>query len=352
MIEYTRGDLLLADADALVNAVNCVGVMGRGIALQFKRQWPDNFRDYAAACKRQQVQPGKMFVHSTGAAAPAFIINFPTKRHWKQRSLLADIEAGLADLRQVISANGIQSVALPPLGSGLGGLDWGLVKPRIESALADLRGLRVLIYEPDGIPVSAQAPARHAPPAMTPGRAALIELIAQYLKGLLDPTVSSLEVHKLMYFMQAAGEPLELQFKAGHYGPYAENLRHVMNAIEGHFVTGYADGGDAPGKVISLMPGAQAQATRFLESFAATRQRFSQVADLVQGFESPFGLELLATVHWCGKHNPGDTVEQLTEQVYAWHELKPRFSPRQIRLAAATLADKGWLKLAQCQNGA
>ncbi len=162
---------------------------------------------------------------------------------------------------------------------------------------------------------------------MTPGRAALIELIAQYLKGLLDPTVSSLEVHKLMYFMQAAGEPLELQFKAGHYGPYAENLRHVMNAIEGHFVTGYADGGDAPGKVISLMPGAQAQATRFLESFAATRQRFSQVADLVQGFESPFGLELLATVHWCGKHNPGDTVEQLTEQVYAWHELKPRFSP-------------------------
>ncbi len=109
MIEYTRGDLLLADADALVNAVNCVGVMGRGIALQFKRQWPDNFRDYAAACKRQQVQPGKMFVHSTGAAAPAFIINFPTKRHWKQRSLLADIEAGLADLRQVISANGIQS---------------------------------------------------------------------------------------------------------------------------------------------------------------------------------------------------------------------------------------------------
>lgn len=139
MIEYTSGDILKCEADALVNTVNCVGVMGRGIALQFKNVYPDNFKAYEAACKREAVQPGRMFVFDTGQLTlPRFIINFPTKRHWRGKSRIEDIESGLTDLVKVIRDKGIRSIAIPPLGAGLGGLDWSDVRPRIERALTGL----------------------------------------------------------------------------------------------------------------------------------------------------------------------------------------------------------------------
>src|SRR6202042_3301980 len=135
-------------------------------------------------------------------------------------------------------------------------------------------------------------------PNMTAGRAALVVLIHRYLGGLMDPFVTLLEVHKLMYFMQEAGEPLRLQYAKGLYGPYAETLRHVLRMIEGHLVAGYADGGDAPDKQLELVPGAVRDAEAFLAADSKTRIRFDRVGDLVEGFETPFGLELLATVHW------------------------------------------------------
>ena len=245
MIEYKRADLLQEDADAIVNTVNCVGVMGRGIALQFKNKFPENFKEYAAACKKQEVQPGKMFVHQTGQLTnPRFIINFPTKRHWKGKSKLEDIDSGLADLINVIKKYNIKSIAIPPLGSGLGGLDWELVKKKIETSLSRLDNTKIIIFEPSELATAKSA--SKVVPKMTHGRAALVELMDRYLKGLLDPFVSLLEVHKLVYFMQEAGEPLKLEFQKASYGPYAQNLRHVLNAIEGHLLSGYEDGGDAP----------------------------------------------------------------------------------------------------------
>jgi O-acetyl-ADP-ribose deacetylase (regulator of RNase III) len=135
-------------------------------------------------------------------------------------------------------------------------------------------------------------------PKMTAGRAALVELMQRYLGGLLDPFVSLLEVHKLMYFMQEAGEPLRLQYVKHHYGPYAENLRHVLKAVEGHLIAGYADGGDAPDKPLTLVPGAVEDAKNYLDQHDISRAHFERVTKLVEGFESPYGLELLATVHW------------------------------------------------------
>jgi O-acetyl-ADP-ribose deacetylase (regulator of RNase III) len=153
MIELTSGDILKSDADALVNTVNCVGVMGRGIALQFKNAFPNNFKAYEAACKREAVQPGRMFVFETGQLTPPrFIVNFPTKRHWRGKSCMEDIDAGLVDLVKVIQDKGIRSIAVPPLGAGLGGLDWNEVRPRIEQALGELTDVQVLIYEPKGAP--------------------------------------------------------------------------------------------------------------------------------------------------------------------------------------------------------
>lgn len=299
MIEFKSGDLFEEDAEALVNTVNCVGVMGRGIALQFKKAFPDNFKAYAAACRREEVQPGKMLVFATNQmTSPRFIINFPTKRHWRGVSRMADIEAGLLSLVSEIKRLGIRSVAIPPLGSGLGGLDWTAVRARIEQALAPLEAVRVVVFEPRGAPTPERMVRSRKLPRMTIGRAILVGLMHRYLAGLLDPFVTLLEIHKLMYFMQEAGQPLKLRFVQGHYGPYAENLRHVLAAIEGHLISGYADGGDEPEKVLELVPGAVEDAAALLDQHADAQDRFHRVVSLVEGFESPFGLELLSTVHW------------------------------------------------------
>ncbi len=341
MIELETGDILSEDVEALVNAVNCVGVMGRGIALQFKKAWPANFNAYAAACRRREVQPGRMFVFETGRLThPRFIINFPTKRHWRGRSKIEDIEAGLTALAGEIRSRGIRSIAVPPLGAGLGGLDWVQVRERIERALGRLEGVRVVVFEPTMAPARDQR-ARKAP-AMTAGRAALVGLMDRYLRGLLDPSISLLEIHKLMYFMQEAGEPLGLRLTKGPYGPYAENLRHVLNAIEGYYVSGYGSGGDEPGRTLDLVPGAIEDARAALVAQEGTRERFERVARLVEGFESPFGLELLATVHWVTAHEGAASDHAAIAATYAWNERKRRFSQQQIRLARQTLAERGF----------
>ena len=165
----------------------------------------------------------------------------------------------------------------------------------------------------------------------------------RYLNGLLDPFVTLLEVHKLMYFMHVAGEPLRLKYTKGPYGPYAKNLRHVLHEVEGYFISGYADGGDAPDKPLELVPGAVEDAVAVLERFADTRKRFDRVADLVEGFESAFGLELLSTVHWVIKNEGVKMTDDIVAQTYEWNERKKRFSPRQIALAADVLIEKGWI---------
>jgi len=342
-IELTSGDILRADAEAIVNTVNCEGFMGRGIAAQFKRSFPENFKAYAAACKRGEVVPGKMFIYETGTLTqPRVVVNFPTKRHWRAKSRLEDIESGLQALVEEVGNRGIRSIAIPPLGCGLGGLDWAVVRPRIEQAFAPLHDVRVIVFEPAGTPDAKQMRPSKEAPKLTPGRAVLISLMDRYLAGLMDPFVSLLEVHKLMYFAQEAGEPLKLRFNAAPYGPYAENLRHVLAQVEGHLVTGYADGGDDPTKALEILPGATQMASAALVAEVETTKRLERVSALVDGFETPFGLELLATVHWVVKREQG-TRSTVVERVHSWNERKQSMSERQILLALDRLEQQGWL---------
>ena len=343
-IEPQHGDILRADAEALVNTVNCVGVMGRGIALQFRKAYPGNYAAYRAAHKHDELQPGRMLVHATDRLldGPKYIINFPTKRHWRSKSRLTDIDSGLIALVEQVRALSIKRIAIPPLGCGLGGLDWADVRPRIEAAFAAVEGVEVLLFEPGGAP-AAETMARAAKaPNMTKGRAALLFLMDRYLRPAFDPHVTLLEVHKLMYFLQVAGEPLRLRFVQAKYGPYAENLRHVLNAIEGHFVTGFGDGADTPHKPLELAPGITTRSAAALEQHPETRERVERVTALIEGFESPLGMELLATVHWVAAGVALSTDEAL-RRVHAWGPRKRRFEAHHVGGALRALRERGWI---------
>jgi O-acetyl-ADP-ribose deacetylase (regulator of RNase III) len=352
MLEFTKGNLFEADVEALVNTVNAVGIMGKGIALQFSRQFPEIMPLYEAACKDGSLTIGKVQIIRlsllTGLSGPRYIINLPTKKHWKGNSQLEFIESGLKSLREEIERMGIRSIAVPPLGCGLGGLNWSDVRKKIIQSLGDLKDVRVVVFEPAGPPAAKVMKATSSKPKMTPGRAALLGLMQRYMVPLMDDAVTLLELHKLMYFMQEAGEKLQLEFVKGKYGPYATNLRHVLNAIEGHFLTGFGDASEEPGKVLEPIAGAIERAEVYLQeqSKADTLNRFKRVEELIKGFETAYGLELLGSVHWVAKHEetPATTPDEATILIHEWNERKRNSFPKDhIDVAWVKLADTGWL---------
>ena len=148
MIEEGTGSLLAANVEALVNAVNTVGVMGKGLALVFKKAFPDNYDEYRRGCTEGEVAPGRVFIVDRAPRTPRWIINFPTKRHWRDTSRIEDIRDGLADMVEQIQARRMQSVAVPALGCGLGGLEWSEVRPLIVAACGPLSA-RILVFPPE-----------------------------------------------------------------------------------------------------------------------------------------------------------------------------------------------------------
>ncbi|NDV24320.1 macro domain-containing protein [Desulfovibrio sp. JC022] len=347
MIEITSGDIFQSKAQALVNTVNCVGVMGRGLALQFKKAFPENFTEYKAVCDKKELHIGMMFTHDTRnlTGEQRYIINFPTKRHWRAKSRIEDIQAGLAALVEEIKTKNINSIAIPPLGCGLGGLPWEMVRAEIENAFTALPETTVYLYEPKGSPAADQMTNKTKAPSMTKGRAALLRLMQQYINGLMAPSTTLLELQKLMYFMQESGEDLRLNFSKGIYGPYAENLRHVLNLIEGHFITGYGDGGDAPQKLIECRKDACADALTFLKKHEQTLSKVDRVGDLIAGFETPYGMEVLATVHWLVSKENATNVDEVFSGVQNWNARKAKMIQRRhVEIAYNALANKEWIQ--------
>lgn len=354
MIRESHGNLVDAEADALVNTVNTVGVMGKGVALQFKRAFPANYKAYKRACDRGVVALGRMFIWDAGelgGGGPRYIINFPTKGHWRSRSKLSDIRAGLDDLVRQLKDLSISSVAVPPLGCGHGGLQWDDVRPLIERAFDEVPNVTVLLYPPEGAPAAADQPVRTGTPRMTPGRAALIGIMQRYLPFAVE--ITAVDIQKVMYFMQESGEPLRLRFAKDRYGPYADNLRHVLSSMEGHFIRGTGDGS---AKAMDLIPfevldGAEPAAAALLAEQPETSARMDRVARLIEGFESTYGLELLATVHWAAQRDDDGhrrseplPLDSVAEVVGVWSRRKERlFTPAHIAKAYQRLVDQGWL---------
>ena len=343
MVELTKGNILDADVNAHVNTVNTVGVMGKGIALQFKQAFPRNYELYQRACARGEVVPGKMFVVPTNRLSnPKFIINFPTKRHWKGKSRMDDITAGLADLVEVIRRENIRSIAIPPLGCGNGGLNWDDVRPRILSALSVLPDVKVLVFTPEGAPAVEDMPVATAPPRMNQNRAALITMMLDY--GIPGYRLTLLEIQKLAYLLQIAGQPLALKFVKQKYGPYAEELNFVLQRMEGHFIRGYGDRSREAS--VRVIPEAMTEASKFLADDNATMDRINRVSDLIEGFENPHGMELLTTVHWILNEDSSAKTDSAlaVKLVHTWNDRKRRIFPRPHVLAALEqLVEKGWV---------
>ncbi len=304
MIRYTQGNLLDADVDAIINTVNTVGVMGKGIALMFKERFPKNMKEYAKACKAKEVETGKMFVTETEELmGPRWIVNFPTKKHWRNPSKMEWITDGLQDLKQFIQENNVKSIAIPPLGAGNGKLEWSDVKPEIEKALADLDAVDILVFEP--INKYQNVAKRAGVKKLTPARAMIAELIRRY--WVLGMECSLLEVQKLAWFLERAIEkfapdnPLDLRFEANLYGPYADRLRHLLDNLDGSYLHCDKRISDAePLDVIWFEDKKKDHLQTYLkcEDMRPYLSALEHTSILIDGFESPFGMELLSSVDW------------------------------------------------------
>jgi hypothetical protein len=227
-------------------------------------------------------------------------------------------------------------------------LDWQNVRPVIERALGALSGVRVLLYPPAGAPEASRIAHKTERPAMNPSRAIVLKIWERYFA--LGYQLTLLEVHKLLYFLQEAGEPLRLRFEKQTYGPYADNLRHLLHRFEGHFTLGFADGRNKPDTQIELLPGTMAEADQFLaanaEQSSESLGRMGRVAELIQGYESPYGMELLATVHWAATHESAAKggLDATKRVVSEWNPRKRKLmKPEHIELAWQQLTARGWL---------
>lgn len=325
MIEFTTGNLLEAKTEALVNTVNTVGVMGKGIALMFKDRFPENYQAYEAACEDQRVEVGRMFVTAGPAlTGPKWIVNFPTKKHWRNPSKLEWIRDGLRDLRNIIEDLKIKSIALPPLGSGNGGLEWKIVKLEIEEALSDLDDVDIVVYEPTA--TYQNVAKRTGVQKLTPARAMIAELMRRY--AALGFECSKLEVQKLAYFLSVSlfkfGLPdvLGLKFEAHRYGPYSDSLRHMLEQLDGSYIHCNKRISDAGAfepmwfdhtktELLDVYLHSSSGAKQFLPALDYT-------TNLIQGFESPVGMELLSTVHWLLVHGTHSNQASIREALSNW----------------------------------
>lgn len=343
MITYKKGNILDADAEVLVNTVNSVGVMGKGIALQFKNNFPDNYKGYKKAVDNGKIRPGYVYfvkVNTTGKVK--FIANFATKDHWRHPSRIEWIETGLTKLKEKLFELNINSVALPPLGCGNGGLDWDIVKQLMERKLRDYPGV-VFIYEPSKeIRRLLKAESKNRSVKLTPARAMLLSLLYSYRSQGEDVTEFAAE--KLSFLLQTIGEKqLKLDFRQGYYGPYSGKVRHVLYALNGDYLKGYEQKETKPFEPLEMIVNKKKEVEAYIERHLSfnEKERLNKVANLIRGFETPYGLELLTSIRYLlvngVQANPGSIHNALS----AWSRRKQElFDADHIELGLRILDER------------
>jgi O-acetyl-ADP-ribose deacetylase (regulator of RNase III) len=298
MISFEKNNILHVKAEALVNSVNLTGVMGKGIALAFRETFPENYKLYRKACEEKEIDIGKIFVTETDQFFPKYIINFPTKKHWRLPSKYEWIEAGLISLKEWLRKNEIRSIAIPPLGSGNGKLDWVHVKVMIQNAMKEFENrLDIIVIEPSE--QFETKPSLVKPETkLTPARAMLLYIMSRY--QVMGYEINLLVVQKIAYILQRLGEPLKLRFEKGYYGPFAYNLLPVLKAMKPYYLN-YKSLDDAkPSTVIKQNQLTIEEVEQYIELNLTKEQKdhLDMTLALIKDFETPFGLELLGTVDY------------------------------------------------------
>ncbi len=329
MIKFTKGNILTADVEALVNTVNTVGVMGKGIALAFKKAFPLNYKLYKKVCDNKEFSFGSMFTTNTGQITPKFIVNFPTKEHWKGRSKIEFVENGMKKLVETIKTNNIKSIAIPPLGCGNGGLKWDVVKPIILNELKNIDGdIEIIIYEPG---FNNQTVSVKNEISLTPARAMLLYALKDY--QVLGYSINLLVAQKIAYFLQRIGEPLNLQYEKGHYGPYSNQLQHLLKYLNGYYLN-FKHEETKPSSTVSINHFEKVVSYTQKELDNNQLDRLKKVKELIEGFESPYGLELLATVDYVSQNENIKTTDEIVNKIGEWTERKKEImKPIHIQVA-------------------
>jgi O-acetyl-ADP-ribose deacetylase (regulator of RNase III) len=339
MIHYIKGNLLESSAEAIVNTVNTVGVMGKGIALQFKSQYPINYKLYAAACKAHEVQVGQLFVteETTLLGGKKIIINFPTKTDWRKPSEYGYIESGLKALVALIKSKQIKSIAIPALGAGNGGLDWFKVKKMIEDYLSPV-DCEIQLYEPN---VVIQEAMRKERVKLTPARAMLLSVLFELVKH--GEFVSEFSAEKITYFLQRFGgkEIFKLEFQANFYGPYSGKVKHVLYYLNGSYITGYSSKDKKPFDELGLVMDAEQEVDHYLNSAEHTsfKNIVEKTKSFLSGFYSQFALELLSTVDLIMVEKKTTALDEITMHLSAWSERKKTLfnNPQFLEIAVKNL---------------
>ena len=320
MIQYITGNILDSNAQALVNTVNTMGVMGKGIALQFKKAYPNNYKAYEKASKNEEVKVGKMFVtlDSNTTTGERIIINFPTKTNWRKPSEYIYIENGLDNLIEVINNKQIKSIALPPLGAGNGGLNWEKVKKLIEQKLGHLN-IDIYVYEPT---MQIQEHLMKERVKLTDARALLLYVLYDLVKN--GEYVSEFSSEKICYFLQKFGAKkyFKLEFEPNFYGPYSGKVRFVLNAINGSYVMGYSDMNKKPFEPLTLVADAFETVKNHIENSSELLEIANKTIIFLRGFYSDFALELLSSIDYISTKENTLDKQTISKGLEKWSDRK------------------------------
>lgn len=337
----------MASSDGvLVNTVNTVGVMGKGIALQFKDEFPHNYAVYVETCRKGELSPGTLLTVKDWSPryGEKTIVNFPTKVHWRNPSKYEYILRGLMALREFIISNKVESISIPPLGCGNGGLDWGRVKPMIVEVLSGLQTM-IHIYEPN-TDVAHVLKATATPVGdvkLTTARAMM--LYALFFYETLGEPANLFAANKLVYFLQRLGEPAfdKYIFTPAHFGPYCHKVGRALHQLNGKYLTGLEQMSLRAFDPLTLQYNTWDEVKQYVENTLprASRERLEQLVALVSGFQSNLSLEVLATVDFVRKENPGISLEDTIRKVWEWSDRKKAlFKERYIQIAYDHLAGR------------
>lgn len=319
MIRYVEGNIFDCEASALVNTVNLVGVMGKGVALQFKQRYPGNYKAYRAACRQGLIGIGRLFVtREPEFAGERIIVNFPTKTDWRRPSEYEYIESGLRDLRRIIERERISSIALPPLGAGNGGLNWPRVRSMIEASLGDVDA-DVIVYEPNAAVVEHMKSERVP---LTEARALLLYVLFNLVRN--GEFVSEFSSEKVCYFLQRFGaeDLFRLQYRPCYYGPYSGKVRYVLNALNGSYIMGYSAMDKKPFEPLSLVADSYDEVCGIVDGNAHLKDVAARTAMLLDGFYSDYGLELLSSIDYLQQQHGRLSPEDVSRYLAAWTDRK------------------------------